>query len=359
MLRGVPVRRYRYFTRNREVLDREFGGMGELSGRARLVAPAAALIGAGMLAVARLQRRESFDVIHSHWPLPNGFIAASAAGRGAARPALIGTFHGAELTLAMRKPSLVPLLRRVTQGLDAAIANSTYTAGLIRNITGVEPAVIPLGAPRGAASGVDDLEPGDLEEGLPFILSVGRMVERKGFRVLVRAAPQLRGRARILIAGDGEGRAAVEAEIERQGVGDVVKLLGRLPNDRLAALYRRCAVFCLPAFVDSRGGTETLGVVLIEAMTHGKPTVASQVGGIVDVVRHGETGLLVSPEDPEALAGALLRLLENPALAARLGLAGRKRAGTAFSWEEIARRHAELYGSVSHGDAGAPLARAM
>jgi glycosyltransferase involved in cell wall biosynthesis len=169
------------------------------------------------------------------------------------------------------------------------------------------------------------------------------MIERKGFPVLVRAAERLRGRATVVIVGDGEGRAAVEAEIRRRAVGDVVRLAGSLPNTELAALYEGCAVFCLPAIEDSRGYTEALGVVSIEAMAHARPVVASRIGGIPDAVEHGVTGLLVPPGDPDALAWALLRVVGDPALAARMGQAGKERALTLFSWESIAERHLALY----------------
>jgi glycosyltransferase involved in cell wall biosynthesis len=156
------------------------------------------------------------------------------------------------------------------------------------------------------------------------------MIERKGFPVLVRAAKKLRGRARVVIVGGGEYEPVVRQEIERHEVGDVVRLAGRLSNEELSDLYRRCAVFCLPAIVDSRGETEGLGVVLIEAMSHGKPVVASRLGGIVDAVEDGENGLLIPPDDPEALANALLRVFESPELAAKL-------------WENVAERHLKVY----------------
>ena len=95
--------------------------------------------------------------------------------------------------------------------------------------------------------------------------------------------------------------------------------------------------------MDSRGYTEALGVVSIEAMDHARPVVASRIGGIPDAVEHGVTGLLVPPGDPDALAWALLRVVGDPALAARMGQAGKERALTLFSWESIAERHLALY----------------
>ncbi len=341
---GIPVHRYRYFTKKREIVTHEAGAMNNMVGRRDLVLPAFSLVGAGMAAAAKLCRSSSYDVVHSHWPLPMGLPAQAGVWAAKNKPRLVATFHGAEVALAKRKGHYRPVLRHLTRNLDAAIANSASTAATVRELTGVEATVIPFGPPRGAINlDRDPEETGTEEDGLPIVLAVGRMIERKGFPVLVRAAKKLRGRARVVIVGGGEYEPVVHREIERNEAGDVVRLTGRLSNEELSDLYGRCAVFCLPAIVDSRGETEGLGVVLIEAMSHGKPVVASRLGGIVDAVEDGENGLLVRPNDPEALADALLRVAEDRRLAERLGEAGRERAKRLFSWESIAERHLRAY----------------
>ncbi len=360
---GVPVHRYRYWTKKRETVTHEAGATNKMVGRKDLVLPAFSLVAAGMIAAFRLARRrgrrDGYDAIHSHWPLPMGLVAEAGAraassrpsdGKVRGRPRLVATFHGAELALARRKVYLRPVLRRLARNLDSAVANSSHTAASVRELApGVEPVVIPFGPPRGAVDldrepGVEDLPPRDE---LPLVLAVGRMIERKGFPVLVRAAERLRGRARVVIVGGGEGEAAVRREVERRRVCDVVELAGRLPNAELSRLYRSCSAFCLPAVFDSRGETEGLGVVLVEAMAHGKPVVASRAGGIVDAVKDGKTGLLVPPGDPKTLADALLRVVEDRALGRAMGEAGRERAKEMFSWDAIAERHLDLYRTAS------------
>ncbi|CAN5606231.1 hypothetical protein BH24ACT20_BH24ACT20_03350 [soil metagenome] len=342
-IHGIPVHRYRYFTKKREVVTHEAGAMNNMVGRRDLMLPAFSLVGAGMGAAARLCRNGGYDVIHSHWPLPMGLPAQAGAWASKKSPRLVATFHGAEVALAKRKSHYRPILKRLTRNLDAAIANSASTAATVRELTGVETTVIPFGPPRGAVNLDRPPVENDADDGMPIVLAVGRMIERKGFPVLVRAAKKLRGRARVVIVGGGEYEPVVRQEIERHEVGDVVRLAGRLSNEELSDLYRRCAVFCLPAIVDSRGETEGLGVVLIEAMSHGKPVVASRLGGIVDAVEDGENGLLIPPDDPEALANALLRVFESPELAAKLGEAGRERSKRLFSWENVAERHLKVY----------------
>ncbi len=342
---GIPVHRYRYFTKKREVVTHEAGAMNNMVGRKDLFLPALSLVGAGMAAAVRLARRNRYDVIHSHWPLPMG-IPAQAGAWTSKKTRLVATFHGAEVALAKRKSHYAPVLRRITRNLDAAIANSNSTAATVRELTGVKATVIPFGPPRGAVDLDRSPEKSRPDDGLPIVLAVGRVIERKGFPVLVRAAERLRGRARIVIVGGGEYEPVVRREIEKTGTGDVVTLAGRLSNAALADLYRDCAVFCLPAIVDSRGETEGLGVVLIEAMSHGKPVVASRLGGIVDAVEDDENGLLVPPNAPDALAEALLRVIGDEKLANRLGEAGRERARRLFSWESVAERHLEVYSAV-------------
>lgn len=347
---GILVHRYRYFTKKREVVTHEAGAMNNMVGRRDLMLPAFSLVGAGMAAAARLCRNGGYDAIHSHWPLPMGLPAQAGAWTAKSNPRLVATFHGAEVALAKRKVQYQPVLRRLTRNLDAAIANSTSTAATVRELTGVEATVIPFGPPRGAVN--LDRAPEEAEateDDLPIVLAVGRMIERKGFPVLVRAAKRLRGRARVVIVGGGEYEPVVRREIERHEVGDVVRLAGRLSNEELSELYGRCAVFCLPAVVDSRGETEGLGVVLIEAMSHGKPVVASRLGGIVDAVENGQNGLLVPPDDPTTLADTLLRVAEDKELANHLGEAGRERAKKLFSWESIAERHLALYAAAGRG----------
>ena len=112
----------------------------------------------------------------------------------------------------------------------------------------------------------------------------------------------------------------------------------------LDRLYRQCQVFVLPAIVDSTGDTEMLGMVSLEAMRYGKPVVATAVGGISDIVVNDETGLLVGQRDPAALAAALDRLLEDPALGGRLGRSGYEFARQRFAWPAVLDQTLALYG---------------
>jgi glycosyltransferase involved in cell wall biosynthesis len=177
------------------------------------------------------------------------------------------------------------------------------------------------------------------------LLFSGRLIQRKGIHYLLRALPRVLEQrpVKLLITGDGDRRAEWEALARELGLSEQVEFLGFVSTERLAELYRSCDAYVHPAIFDDNNDTEGLGVVLVEALANRCPVVASAVGGIVDVIHHEETGLLVPEKDPGALAAAILRLLDDPALAARLGEAGSRFVEQHFDWERITRATESLY----------------
>jgi glycosyltransferase involved in cell wall biosynthesis len=160
----------------------------------------------------------------------------------------------------------------------------------------------------------------------PHIVAVGRLVEKKGFADLIDACALLAGRGRSFtcqIAGAGELEGALLARVEHLGLAAVVELTGPRPQGQIVDLIRRAAVFAAPCVVGADGNRDGLPTVLLEAMALGTPCVSTPVTGIPEVVRHGETGLLVPEHAPAALAGAIERLFDDGDL--RVALAGRAR----------------------------------
>src|SRR6266550_1131703 len=181
------------------------------------------------------------------------------------------------------------------------------------------------------------------------VLFVGRLVERKGVAHLIEAMARL-GHGdegpRLEIVGAGPERPRLEALARRLGVANRVAFRGKIAPDELQASYARAAVCVLPSVLDARGDTEGLGVVLLEAMNHATPVIASRVGGIPDIVEDGVSGLLVPPGDAAALAAAVRRLRDDPDLARRLGEGGRRRLREQFNWPAIVRRWLDLYAGL-------------
>ncbi len=183
-----------------------------------------------------------------------------------------------------------------------------------------------------------------IAEAEPVVASVGRLVPYKGYGDLLDAAALVQGvrpDTRWVLAGDGTIRKELEAQSRKLGLGSRVHFTGWL--DDVRDVLALCDVFVLP----SRG--EHFGRVLIEAMAMGKPVVATDGGGVPEVVRHGETGLLVPPGRPAALARAILTLLDDSACAASLGAAGRERVEREFSLSKHAAAIERLYEELVNG----------
>jgi glycosyltransferase involved in cell wall biosynthesis len=169
------------------------------------------------------------------------------------------------------------------------------------------------------------------EEGL--ILGVGRLVQKKGFAVLVEACRLMRDRGRRFrceIVGGGELRAPLDAQVRAARLDGVVTLVGERSQEDLPALYRRASVLAMPAVIAADGNRDALPTVLLEAAACGLPAIASRLTGIAEIVHHGHTGLLVESGDAEGLSGALELLLDDPGRRLSMGTAARARMEERF-----------------------------
>jgi colanic acid/amylovoran biosynthesis glycosyltransferase len=167
----------------------------------------------------------------------------------------------------------------------------------------------------------------------PLVLAVGRLVEKKGFAVLVRACAILRGHGRdfrCAIVGKGPLEHELRGLIESLRLGDRVELRGPLPQEALLRLYPQATVVVAPCIIGSDGNRDGMPTVLVEAMALGVPVVATNVTGIPELVEDGHTGMLVPPGDPDALAAGIERILEEYDWAEALARAARRRVEQSF-----------------------------
>ena len=172
---------------------------------------------------------------------------------------------------------------------------------------------------------------------VPRIVSVGRSVEKKGFADLIEACRILRARGRTFecaIVGGGPLDTILQTRIERANLGHLVRLLGPRAQGEVRELLASSHVFALASVPESGGGSDNLPTVIVEAMLAGMPVVSTRVAGIPEMIVDGESGFLVSPKDPSALAAAIEKLLADPLLATRLGQRGRQVAVEKFSIEK-------------------------
>jgi len=244
-----------------------------------------------LLSFARAARRAArdADVVHAHW-LPAGGVGLLT------RKPLVVQLWGTDVELARRAR---PLARAVLRRARLVVCASSVLADAARDLGARDVRVIPTGVGLPDETG-EEAEP-------PEVLYVGRLSPEKGILDLVEAFRGLDG-ARLVVAGDGPLRDRVP------------DALGVVPHHALGALYRRAAVVAVPSH------REGYGMTCAEAMAHGRPVVAGAVGGLLDLVSDGETGVLVPPGDPAALRAALERLLADRELRRRLGAAARRRA---------------------------------
>lgn len=333
---GMRVRRFRYAPRRWETLTHDEGAPNKIRKNPALLLLLPLYLLSGLWAAWRMARTGDYDIIHTHWPIPQGLFGLAAGATGRAR--LVATFYGADLVMAERYRPVQPFLRHFTLRCDDVAAISSYTARTLAEMTGRTPRIIPYGI---AVPAPEKRWPG--KPGL--ILMVGRLVARKGHIFLIEALAQVQhAHARLVIVGEGHERAAIETRIRELGLSDRVTLSGRVSDAELDRLYKSCRMFVLPAIVDASGDTEMLGMVLLEAMRFRKPVIASRVGGIPDIVTDEATGLLVEQQNPAALAAAITRLLDDEALAQRLGDAGYHFARQQFSWQAIEAETVAMYG---------------
>ena len=369
---GTHVNRFRYAPASWEILTHEEGAPSKMASKPWLQLLAIPYIINGFFQCIRICRKWRPDVIHAHWPFPHAYIALGAA--KLFKIPLVLNFHGAELLLIRKKKWVKPLLKFAIGQAQAIFANSSFTAGKIkalRNVdvewspygTTLEGASLPLASAADAASATPSSggtpqrpEPHAINNKFK-ILFVGRHIERKGICYLIEAAKYLpRDKFEIRIVGVGDLTEQLKQQAalldERQKTKDErgaeIIFTGKLSPEDLANEYKTANVFTLPAIVDHKGDTEGLGVVLIEAMELGLPIVASNVGGIPDVVVDGESGILVPEKDPAALADAFKRLEADPTLIQKLLAGARNRIDKCFTWDGIIERQVEVYKRLQH-----------
>ena len=174
----------------------------------------------------------------------------------------------------------------------------------------------------------------------PLIIAVGRLIPKKGFSDLIRTCALLaqRGKSfRCEIIGEGPVENDLRDEIEQLGLQRYVVLAGAKPQSQLRRRLAGANVFALPSVIDPEGGMDNLPTVIMEAMATGLPVVSTNIGGIPEMVLQNETGFLVQPGDPLALADAIEKIIGDPSVAQRLGQSGYERARTLFSIDKNVR----------------------
>ena len=285
-----------------------------------------------------------YDVLHLHEPLMPLLPLAVLRHHDLVPQAIcVGTFH------AFREVSRAyyygkPIFRRFFKRLDGHITVSEAARQYHMRYFPADYAVIPNGVDVDLFGGPDVRPMDEYQDGCFNVLFVGRLEKRKGLPYLIEAFPQVQRdvpHVRLIVVGAYDEAEQTPFLLQAHSLGlTQVHFVGRVTEEELARYYRTADVFCAP-----NTGMESFGLVLLEAMASGIPIVASDIEGYREVVDDGVQGVLVRPEDSEALAYALASLLRDPARRRAMSAAGREKAQR-YSWRVVAARVLEYYAVV-------------
>ncbi|HEY8703624.1 MAG TPA: glycosyltransferase family 4 protein [Gaiellaceae bacterium] len=282
------------------------------------------------LLLARVVRASRADIVHTHLVHADLYGGVAAKLRGAR---LVSTKHNDD-------PFRLGPFRHVERGLSRLADRVITITDALREFT-VERVGVDAGKVETIHYGLDDLPaawgvnpPDDVPADARVLLSVARLTQQKGLDVAIRALPLLQEDTVLVVLGEGPERGALDALARELGVADRVFLPGRVPD--VAAWLRRATLLVHPA------RWEGFGLGVLEGMLAGLPVVASRVSSLPELVADGETGVLVRPDDPSALALGIAKAVDLP----QLGEAGRERARREFSVARMADRTVDLYRSL-------------
>ncbi|MBM3985672.1 MAG: N-acetyl-alpha-D-glucosaminyl L-malate synthase BshA [Planctomycetes bacterium] len=292
-----------------------------------------------------MQRRE-LDVVHAHYAVPHALCAWMAREMlPGCRTRIVTTLHGTDATILGRDPGYRDVIRFGLQRSDAVVCVSRWLEQQTHEVYdfGGAVAVIPnFVDQRRFRPRVDERMRRELGGGRAPLL-----LHTSNYRPLKRAADTVDVLARLpqrdallVLVGDGPDLPLLRERAERAGVAGRLRLLGEVPDAETATAA--CDVALLPS------SSESFGLAALEAMACGLPVVASRVGGLPEVVVHGETGFLEPVGDTAAMAADVQRLLDDPDLRRAQGAAALRRTSAAFSLERCVSLHEELYGSLTH-----------
>jgi glycosyltransferase involved in cell wall biosynthesis len=289
------------------------------------------------------------DIIHAHWTLPQGLIGILA--KKFFKIPCVTSIHGSDI-FGLNSALFKAFNTIVIRNSDVCTANSRATAKIARKL-GINNniKILPMGVDTDSFQKTHDIDSLKRKYKLkgPAILFVGRLIDWKGPDYLIKAMPEILLRfptAKLLIIGSGPLKEKLVSLVEGFTLNEHVIFIDRVPQQELVTFYSTADIFVLPSIINEKSETEGLGVVLLEAMACGLPVIGSDVGGISDIIKNGETGLLVCQKDSKDLGNQIIRLLTDASLRGKVVGNARNLIETQFSWEVVAERFIKVYRDV-------------
>ena len=296
--------------------------------------------------------RYDFDVLHAHWVIPNGPIAMIFS-RLTGIPFIV-SLHGSDIFIAL-KNRILGFISRICFNHAAAItacSQQLHDGALSLGALKSKLSIIPWGADPAIFDPLRFPPQNALREQLGWpkeayiILTVGRLVKKKGVEYLIKSTTLLKDKIPnifVVIAGDGPERKALEQLTESLNASSHIRFIGRVDWDSVPILLHASDVFVAPSIEDEVGNIDGLPPTILEAMAAGKLVIASKIGGIPLVISHGQTGLLVPQRDEYALAQTLAYALINDNLRRRIGSHARKSVINYLNWDRVAMDFINIY----------------
>jgi glycosyltransferase involved in cell wall biosynthesis len=344
-LDGLDVYRFRYFFPKFQQLAYYGGILNNLRRKPWLYAVVPFFIFFQLSATLRLICKYRPAVIHAHWIIPQGLIAAIACRLTKHRPRLICTAHGGDV-YGLKGPMMRCLRRFILSRASlCTVVSEAMRHEVLRQLEKpVRIAVVPMGV---------DLKqrfiPGRIRRHEKQLLFAGRLVAKKGVEFLLQAMPRIRQAhpdVSLLIVGHGPEKDRLANMTRELQIDARVEFRGGVPNDELPRYYQSSSIVIFPSVVDPQGDREGFGLVLVEALGCACAAVISDLPAMRDIVTDGRTGVIVPQKDPKAIAEQVIELLDQPRRARELGRAGRQYVLERFDWDRIAQRYEELMASA-------------
>jgi glycosyltransferase involved in cell wall biosynthesis len=347
-INGVSVERFRYsWPISAQTLCYGGGALLNLRGNWRNALKVPVLVLFQSLAIARKLLSRKYDLVHSHWILPQAFSAALSS--LPLRVPHVVTVHGGDV-FSLRGRLLTRFKRKALEWANVVTVNSSATSAAV---TGIMPGLrdlrrIPMGASVASPSPpiVEHIRSRFRRGSGPLLVFVGRVIEEKGVGDLLRAVAFLVPRlptVTAVIVGEGQDRGRMERLARELAIGDRVAFAGSVAPDDVSGYLAAADMFVGASKRAPDGWVEGLGLTFIEAMLARTPVVATRVGGILDAVQHERTGLLVSENAPDEIADAVERLATDAALTARLRDSAFEFARSSFTREAAAQAFSQLF----------------
>jgi glycosyltransferase involved in cell wall biosynthesis len=361
-LSGVRIERFRYlWPESQQTVCYQGGALINLRKNPFNKLKLPALVGAELLAIVQRLLRRDYDLIHSHWILPQGFTGMIA--RLFRRLPHVVTVHGGDI-FGLQGRVMAQAKRAALSRADAVTVNSSVTeravmqlvpdlAKLRRIPMGV--AIEPLNDRQARLAG--KVRSAHRRGKGPLVLFVGRLVEEKGVEDLLLAVSRLRDDLpdlTALVVGQGQDRADFEHLAATLGIRDRVAFTGWVDSADVPAYLSAADIFVGPSRRAANGWVEAQGLTFLEAMAVETPVIATRLGGVVDSVQHERTGLLVDERSPEQIAHAIQRLASTPDLARTIATRARERVIEGYSRGASALAFSELFLELGQARATGP-----